>query len=157
MPKVQLLLLPMNQITLTNIFESLVEEPKSIGDRLSALGYTRTELEEKFSVNLLDTKVYASSFLKFLNENKSKFAWDEKIPAKDLPQNYQNSYGEGNISLAERLAGLNIDVAQAKDMFSEDLLNLSMNSDEFQDFIVSNKDKFVKKLEQLATGGAQNG
>lgn len=140
----------MNQLTLTNIFESLTEEPKTIGERLIVLGYTREELEEKFSNLLLDTKVYASSFLKFLNENKSKFAWDEKIPAKDLPENYQNSYGDGNVSLAERLAGLNIDAAQAKDMFGEDVLNLSMNGDEFQDFIIDNKDKFAKKLEQLA-------
>jgi len=146
----------MNQVTLTNIFESLTEEPKTIGERLIALGYTRDELEQKFSNGLRDAKVYASSFLKFLNENKSKFAWDETIPAKDLPQNYQNSYGEGNVSLAERLAGLNIDAAQANDMFSEDVLNLSMNGDEFQDFIVDNKDKFTKKLEQLATE-AQNG
>ncbi len=146
----------MNQITLTNIFESLAEEPKTIGDRLAVLGYSREELEQKFPSDLLDAKVYASSFLKFLNENKSKFAWDETIPAKDLPQNYQNSYGDGNVSLAERLAGLNIDAAQAKDMFSEDVLNLSMNGDEFQDFIVDNKDKFAKKLEQLATG-AQGG
>lgn len=148
--------LPMNQLTLTNIFESLAEEPKTIGERLAVLGYTREELEQKFSNLLLDTKVYASSFLKFLNENKSKFAWDEEIPAKDLPANYQNSYGDGNVSLAERLAGLNIDAAQAKDMFSEDVLNLSMNGDEFQDFIIDNKDKFTKKLEQLALG-AQDG
>lgn len=145
----------MNQVTLTNIFESLTEEPKTIGDRLVSLGYTKDEIATKFPADLLASSVYASSFLKFLNENRAKFAWDEEIPTTELPANYKNILSDDAITIAERLKTLNVDEGKARKWFSNEALNLSLNADEFQDFLANNKDKFMELVTEI--GGEDNG
>src|SRR3989344_8486149 len=85
--------LPMNQITLDKVLGALKDEPVSIGDRLLLLGLSKDEIKEKFSPDVLNTAVYGSSFLKFLQDNKGILAEvDRGIPAKELPKDYKNPF-----------------------------------------------------------------
>lgn len=145
----------MNQITLTNIFESLKEEPITIEDRLVSLGYKKEQIAKKFSQDLLATTVYASSFIKFLNENRAKFAWDEEIPATEVPKNFRNILSPDSATIAERLKAINVSEEKASDWFNSEVLNLSLTGDEFQDFLSKNEDKFLDIMQKI--GEEENG
>lgn len=148
----------MKQITLDQVLDALKDEPASIGDRLLSLGLTKEEIEGKFSPDVLNTAVYGSSFLKFLQDNKGILAEvDRGIPAKELPKDYKNPFSNESDSVAEKLEQLGIDKKEVRRMFGDDVLNLSVNGEEFQNFIVQNQDKFLGELERLATKGGKHG
>lgn len=148
----------MNQIAIDQVLEALKDEPMPIGDRLLALGLSKDEIKEKFSPDVLNTAVYGSSFLKFLQDNANILAGlDRGIPAKELPKDYKNPFGNEAFTVAEKLDQLGIDKKEVTKMFGDDVLNLSVNGEEFQNFIVQNQDKFLGELERLATKGAKHG
>lgn len=148
----------MNQITLDKVLDALKDEPVSIGDRLLALGLSKDEIKGKFSPDVLNTAVYGSSFLKFLQDNAKILAGlDRGIPAKELPKDYKNPFDNQAGTVAEKLDQLGIDKKEVTEMFGDDVLNLSVNGEEFQNFIVQNQDKFLGELERLATKGAKHG
>lgn len=147
----------MNQITLDKVLDALKDEPVSIGDRLLTLGLSKDEIKEKFSSDVLNTAVYGSSFLKFLQDNKGILAEvDRGIPAKELPKDYKNPFDNQAGTVAEKLDQLGIDKKEIHKLFGDEILNLSVNGEEFQNFIVQNQDKFLGELERLATKGAKN-
>ena len=148
----------MNQITLDKVLDALKDEPVSIGDRLLLLGLSKDEIKKKFSSDILNTAVYGSSFLKFLQDNKNLLAdLDRGIPAKELPKDYKNPFDNQAGTVAQKLDQLGIDKKEVKEMFGDDVLNLSVNGEEFQNFIVQNQDKFLGELGRLATKGAKHG
>ena len=148
----------MNQITLDKVLDALKDEPVSIGDRLLLLGLSKDEIKEKFSSDILNTAVYGSSFLKFLQDNAKILAdLDRGIPAKELPKNYKNPFDNEAGTVSEKLDQLGIDKKEVHKMFGDDVLNLSVNGEEFQNFIAQNQNKFLGELEKLATGGAKHG
>lgn len=147
----------MNQITLDKVLDALKDEPVSIGDRLLLLGLSKDEIKEKFSPDVLNTAVYGSSFLKFLQDNAKILAdLDRGIPAKELPKDYKNPFADESGTVAEKLDQLGIDKKEIHKMFGDDVLNLSVNGEEFQNFIVQNQDKFLGELDRLATKGAKH-
>ncbi|KKR49378.1 MAG: hypothetical protein UX79_C0031G0007 [candidate division WWE3 bacterium GW2011_GWB1_47_11] len=148
----------MNQITLDKVLDALKDEPVSIGDRLLLLGLSKDEIKEKFSSDILNTAVYGSSFLKFLQDNAKILAdLDRGIPAKELPKDYKNPFDNEAGTVAEKLYQLGINKKEVEKMFGGDILNLSVNGEEFQNFIAQNQNKFLGELEKLATGGAKHG
>ena len=148
----------MNQIALDKFLDALKDEPVSIGDRLLLLGLSKDEIKKKFSSDILNTAVYGSSFLKFLQDNKNLLAdLDRGIPAKELPKDYKNPFDNQAGTVAQKLDQLGIDKKEVKEMFGDDVLNLSVNGEEFQNFIVQNQDKFLGELGRLATKGAKHG
>ena len=148
----------MNQITLDKVLDALKDEPVSIGDRLLLLGLSKDEIKEKFPSEILNTAVYGSSFLKFLQDNKGILAEvDRGIPAKELPKDYKNPFDDTAGTVAQKLDQLGIDKKEIHKMFGDDVLSLSVNGEEFQNFIVQNQGKFLGELEKLATKGAKHG
>lgn len=147
----------MKQLTITEVLEALKDEPISIGDRLTSLGFSKEEVK-KFPPEVLNTTVYGSSFLKFLQDNaKTLDDIDRGIPAKELPKDYKNPFSDEAGTVAEKLDQLGIDKKELHKMFGNEVLNLSVNGEEFQNFIVQNQDKFLGELEKLATKGAKHG
>ena len=148
----------MNQITLDKVLDALKDEPVSIGDRLLLIGLSKDEIKGKFSPDVLNTAVYGSSFLKFLQDNKGILAeFDRGIPAKELPKDYKNPFADESSTVAEKLAQLGIGKKEVNKMFGDEILNLSVNGEEFQNFIVQNQDKFLDELGKLATKGEIHG
>src|SRR3989344_4908331 len=148
----------MNQITLDKVLDALKDEPVSIGDRLLLIGLSKDEIKGKFSPDVLNTAVYGSSFLKFLQDNAKILAdLDRGIPAKELPKDYKNPFDNEEGTVAEKLDQLGIDKKEIHKMFGDDALNLSVNGEEFQNFIVQNQDKFLGELERLATKRTKHG
>src|SRR3990167_6458038 len=148
----------MNQITLDKVLDALKDEPVSIGDRLLLLGLSKDEIKKKFSSDILNTTVYGSSFLKFLQDNKNLLAdFDRGIPPKELPKDYKNPFENETGTVADKLDQLGIDKKEVHKMFGDDVLNLSVNGEEFHNFIVQNQDKFLGELGRLATKGAKHG
>lgn len=143
--------LPMKQITLADVVAGFSDEPTSIGDRLETLGLSRGEAAEKFSEEILKTEVYASSFAKFLQDNAKVFTGT--IPAKELPDDYVNPFDAESNTIGDRLSALGVSEKEIEGMFDKNTLGLSLNGDEFQDFIVKNQDKFLGKLKSLAAQG----
>lgn len=141
----------MKQLTIADVVSAFSDKPTSIGDRLATLGLTPNDAKKKFSADILKTEVYASSFAKFLQDNAALLS--DVIPAKELPADYKNPFDADSHSVGDRLSALGINDKDVSDMFSESILNLELNGNEFQDFIVKNQDKFLGKLEQLATQG----
>src|SRR3990167_3354645 len=89
----------MNQITLDKVLDALKDEPISIGDRLLLLGLSKDEIKGKFSPDVLNTAVYGSSFLKFLQDNAKILAdLDRGIPAQELPE---KGHGKGKTRRAQ--------------------------------------------------------
>src|SRR3972149_11766351 len=122
----------MNQITLDKVLDALKDEPVSIGDRLLLIGLSKDEIKGKFSPDVLNTAVYGSSFLKFLQDNKNLLAeFDRGIPAKELPKDYKNPFDDKPDTVAQKLNQLGIDKKEVKKMFGDDVLNLSVNGEEF--------------------------
>src|SRR3990167_7363541 len=148
----------MNQITLDKVLDALKDEPVSIGDRLLLIGLSKDEIKGKFSPDVLNTAAYGSSFLKFLQDNKGILAdLDRGIPAKELPKDYKNPFDDSAGTLADKLDQLGLDKKEVHKMFDGDVLNLSVNGEEFQNFIVQNQDKFLGELGRLATKGVKHG
>ena len=148
----------MKQITLDKVLDALKDEPVSIGDRLLLLGLSKDEIKEKFSSDILNTAVYGSSFLKFLQDNAKILAdLDRGIPAKELPEDYKNPFADEPDTVGDKLTQLGIDKKEVHKMFGDEILNLSVNGEEFQNFIAQNQDKFLGELEKLATKGTKNG
>ena len=141
----------MKQLVLSDVVAALTDKPTSIGDRLATLGLTKEEAGKKFSAEILKTEVYASSFAKFLQDNAVILS--DPIPAKELPEYYKNPFEAEDSTVGDRLTALGVEDKDIKDMFDKKTLDLSLNGDEFQDFIVKNQAKFLGKLESLATQG----
>lgn len=147
----------MKQKTFGNLIEALSDEPKPIGERLEALGLEREAFEKLFSKELLLTPVYGSSFLKFLQDNKDSLSMDDEIPAQPLPQDYKNPFEEESSTIRTRLSELGLSEKDVDSLFDKDVLGLNLTGGEFQDFIINNQDKFLGKLQELATKGGKNG
>ena len=141
----------MKQLVLSDVVAALTDKPTSIGDRLATLGLTKEEAGKKLSAEILKTEVYASSFAKFLQDNAVILS--DTIPAKELPEDYVNPFDSQSNTVGDRLTALGVEDKDIKDMFDKKTLDLSLNGDEFQDFIVKNQAKFLGKLESLATQG----
>ena len=147
----------MKQLTLSNVIEALKDEPASIGERLEALGLSKDDLGKNFSADVLNTAVYGSSFLKFLQDNTDKLAgFDRGIPAKELPPDFKNPFDDENRSVGQRLDELGIKKKDVEAMFGDDVLNLNLTGEEFQDFIAKHQNKFLGQLEKLASKGAKH-
>ena len=147
----------MKQVTLSDVIEALKDQPITIGERLEALGLSREELKGKFSKEILETAVYGSSFAKFLQDNADKLAgFDRGIPAKELPPDFKNPFDDENRSVGQRLDELGIKKKDVEAMFGDDVLNLNLTGEEFQDFIAKHQNKFLGQLEKLASKGAKH-
>ena len=147
----------MKQLTLSNVISALKDEPITIGERLEALGLSREELKGKVSKEILETAVYGSSFAKFLEDNADKLTEvDRGIPALELPSDFKNPFDKEPKTVGMRLSELGIKKQDVGEMFGDDVLNLNLTGNEFQDFIVKHQNKFLGQLEKLATKGAAN-
>lgn len=147
----------MKQLSLNELTQALSDEPKTIGERLATLGFRGEELAGKIPQDVLALAVYGSSFLKFLQDNAGKLEVDEAaIAPEKLPPNFVNAFDDNGMTVGERLKALDIADADASEMFSPEMLSTMVSGDEFQDFISKNQDKFLDKLEKLATLGGEN-
>lgn len=146
----------MKQLTLNKIISALADDPKTIGERLEVLGVGSDEAKGNFSADTLNMRVYGSSFLKFLQDNAKTFSADEPIEAEALPADFKNPFEGDQATISERLDELGLKKDELEGLFADDMLNLSVNGEEFQDFIVGNGDKFLGKLEQISQKGAVN-
>ncbi len=144
----------MKQLSLNNILDSLRDEPATIGDRLSELGIDRAA-KKKFSAEVLAAKVYGTSFLKFLQDNRNKLGIVDEIPAKKLPEDFVNAFDDGEETLERRLVAAGFSRQDAQEMFNDDALGLYLTGDEFQDFLEKNRNTFIGGIKKLAgVGGA---
>lgn len=139
----------MKQISISQVVEAFGDEPTAIGDRLKALGVD-DEVLEQFSTELLSAKVYASSFVKFLHDNKQKLG-QESIPSADLPDSFKSVFDAGPISIKERLMATGLSHEQINGLFNPDLLNLLVESDEFIQIMKINQKQFLTKLGEVAS------
>lgn len=144
-------ILLMKRITISDVVAGFSDKPISIGDRLATLGIPPSEAKKNFTDQILNTEVYASSFAKFLQDNADKL--DDKIPGKELPEDYLNPFDANKYSIGERLLALGIAEKDINDLFDKTTLNLELSGDEFQAFIVKNKTKFLDKIQKLSTKG----
>ena len=143
----------MKQLTLDSIIEGLPDEPISIGDRLTTLGVEEDTLST-FSKELLETVVYGSSFLKFLQENKHKLGINEEIPAEALPEDFKDAFEDKEETLENRLVAAGFPKEDLGSIFGQDTLKLSLTGQEFTAFIEKNPDKFLAGIKNLAGVGA---
>lgn len=141
----------MKQLSLSELTNALSDTPKTIGERLNILGFSDDDLRGKIPTDVLALSVYGSSFLKFLHDNAGKLEVDSAAIAAELPPNFVNAFDDATMTVGERLKALDIAEADAADMFSAEMLATTVSGDEFQDFIDSNQERFLNKLEQLAT------
>ncbi|KKR78209.1 MAG: hypothetical protein UU23_C0002G0036 [Candidatus Curtissbacteria bacterium GW2011_GWA1_40_9] len=145
----------MKQISINEVIDAFGEEPVSIGDRLKALGFD-DEDTAGFSEELLGTQVYASSFVKFLQDNREKLSVSFKIPAKQVPHDFINPFGEGEETLERRLIAIGFSVDDFGGVFERDVLDLEVTGDEFQQFLEANKEKILGKIDHMASMGGAN-
>ncbi|MEK7581453.1 MAG: hypothetical protein AAB512_04160 [Patescibacteria group bacterium] len=143
----------MKQLTLDTIIDGLSDAPISIGDRLTTLGVEENTLST-FSKELLETVVYGSSFLKFLQENRDKLGINGEIPAEALPEDFKDAFEEGEATLENRLVAAGFPKEDLSAIFGEDTLQLSLSAQEFTAFIEKNPDKFLAGIKNLAGVGA---
>lgn len=144
----------MKQLSLNELTQALSDEPKTIGERLAILGFRGEDLAGKIPQDVLALAVYGSSFLKFLQDNAGKLEVGEAaIAPEKLPPHFVNAFDENEITVGERLKALDIADADSSEMFSPEMLATMVSGDEFQDFISKNQDKFLDKLEKLASAG----
>ncbi|OGD87517.1 hypothetical protein A2870_04170 [Candidatus Curtissbacteria bacterium RIFCSPHIGHO2_01_FULL_41_11] len=145
----------MKQKSVNNLIGALSDEPKAIGVRLEELGFDPQEVSKKFSEDLLAMPVYGSSFIKFLQDNRSAFENDPFIPADPLPADFKNPFDDKSMSIGDRLAELGLEKRDT--LFSKDILNLEVTGDEFQGFITKNQAKFIGEIGRLAELGGTDG
>ncbi len=144
----------MKQLSLNNILDSLRDEPATIGDRLNQLGVD-AKVKKNFSSEVLAANVYGTSFLKFLQENRSKLGIVDEIPAEKLPDNFVDAFDSGEETLERRLVASGFSKQDAQEMFNDDALGLYLSGDEFQDFLEKNRNTFIGGIKKLAgVGGA---
>lgn len=146
----------MKQLTISNIIAALGDEPKTIGERLEILGISRDDVRDNFSQETLDMRVYGSSFLKFLQDNAQIFSVGEPVEAEALPADFKNPFEGDQKTIGARLDEMGLARGDINGLFTDDTLNLSVNAEEFQDFIASNGKKFLGKLEQISAQGGSN-
>lgn len=146
----------MKQLSLSDLNRALVDQPKTIAERLAILGFSAEDLAGKFPHDVLSLQVYGSSFLKFLQENAEKLEVDASSAASTLPENFGDAFGDKVMTVGERLKALDINDADVAEMFSPDMLAVAVNGDEFQDFIVKNQEKFLEKFEKLSQAGGDS-
>lgn len=139
----------MKQITISDILNAFDEEPISIGDRLKALGISDKELSF-FSKELLETKVYASSFVKFIHDNKNKFANEILIPPGELPENWKDPYEPGEVSVLDRLNAIGFAKEEVQSIFDDDVLRLKVNPGEFENLLKAYEKKLFDHMNLLA-------
>lgn len=145
----------MKQILINDVIEAFGDEPLTIRARLESLGVDDESIG-KFSDSLLDVKIYASSFAKFLNENKSKFNVPAMIPAKELPQDFKDPFDEGPTKVSARLKSIGVNDEDAGKLFDQEILNLEVNSKEFEELISQNGDSLFAKINEIAGIGVQD-
>lgn len=138
----------MKQLTLDELIDALGDKPASIGDRLGMLG-VEEDVIDKFPEELLGTKVYGTSFLKFLADNKNKLKESAKIPANPLPADFVNAFDDGEMTLEKRLEASGLPRKTIEEMFLKETLNLELNGDEFQQFINDHRDRFIGGLQKM--------
>ena len=141
----------MKQTKLSNILSAFEDKPKTIGERLTILGFDQAELDGKFSKELLATSVYGSSFLKFFEDH------GQTLLADDEPQESLTETNEETKTVVEFLLGLGIGAEDAAGIFSTDILSLVVTSDEFQKILLQNQDQVLKYVEEEATKGVLSG
>lgn len=121
-----------------------------------ALGIDREEVEKLFSKDLLNTSVYASSFLKFFQENLGRLKLDGQIPAEDLPSDFVNPYEDSPKPIGQRLSEIGVSGEDKTGLFDEETLKLNVNGEEFSAFLANSKTKLLGSLEKTAIRGDQN-
>lgn len=144
----------MKQLNLNELVEAFSDQPKTIGERLAILGYSEQDLAGKIAPDALALSVYGSSFLKFLHDNVDKLEPAQTVAGQ---ADNINPFDETAITIGSRLEALELDPKVISGMFSKDVLGLEMNGEQFQDFILQNKEKFLSYVDSLpaAQGGAQ--
>ena len=140
----------MKQISITEVLEAFGDKPASIADRLGVLGADEKEISV-FSKELLETQIYASSFIKFLQDNKARFATEILIPAKEIPSDWKDPFEEGEISVLARFVAIGFAKEELLPMFSEDVLSLRVGADEFQGLLRDNEKKLFERMNFLAS------
>lgn len=139
----------MKQVSINEVIEAFGDEPVAIEERLKTLGAGEEDIS-KFSQDLLSTKIYASSFVKFLSDNREKLQQEVLVPAKDLPEGWIDPFAEGGMTVLDRFVAMGFAPDEMTPMFSEDTLKLYLTSDEFQDLIQTSQDKIFGRAGELA-------
>lgn len=144
----------MKQLNLNELVQAFSDEPKTIADRLGILGFDKTDLEGRIPEDALSLSVYGSSFLKFLHENATKIETDQKaLPTENSPANLVNPFESDDLTLEQRFKALDISKNNLAEMFSPEALTTVVSVQEFQDFILQNKEKFLHNFDKLASAG----
>lgn len=145
----------MKQLNLSEIVQAFCDEPKTIAERLAILGYSRGDLAGKIPEDALSLSVYGTSFLKFLHENAAKIETGQQgTLGKNLSADLVNPFEDENLTLEQRFEALDISKNNLLEMFSKEVLTTVVSADQFQDFIIQNKEKFLNNFDKLvATGG----
>ncbi len=140
----------MKSISINEVIDAFGDQPASVGDRLKALGAGEEEMS-KFSPDLLSAKVYASSFVKFLQDNKDRFEQEVLIPAKELPEGWKDPFEEGEKTVFERFVAVGFSPEEVQAIFNQDVLNLQVTPDEFQSLLQNNQDRLFVYMDKLAS------
>lgn len=146
-------ILPMKQLILNELIQAFSDQPKTIAERLEILGFSKADLEGKISDDALALSVYGSSFLKFLHDNASKLESEQKGEDSQKAQNDVNPFDGDQMSIAQRLKALDVSEKNLHEMFSPEALNVVVNGEQFQAFILQNRDKFLNNLDKLLAAG----
>ncbi|HSW70932.1 MAG TPA: hypothetical protein VLH77_03010 [Gammaproteobacteria bacterium] len=136
----------MKQLSLNELVQAFSDEPKTIADRLAILGYSKTDLEGKIPEDALMLSVYGSSFLKFLHENAGKL---EPTRSAEGQTADINPFEDTAQTIGARLKSLELDSKVISGMFSDDVLKVEVDGEQFQEFILQNKDKFLSYVDSL--------
>ena len=139
----------MKQILINDVIEAFGDEPLTIRARLKSLGADEESIG-KFSDSLLDVKIYASSFAKFLNENRDKFNAPAVLPAKELPQDFKDPFDESPTKVSARLKSIGVSEQDAGKLFDQEVLNLEVSAKEFEGLISQNGDSIFAKMNEIA-------
>jgi hypothetical protein len=136
----------MKQLNLNELVEAFSDQPKTIADRLAILGYSKDDLNGKISEETLTLSVYGSSFLKFLHDNANKLEPAQLAQSQitDL-----NPFEDTEQTIGARLKALELEPEVISGMFSEDSLKVAVNGEQFQEFILQNRDKFLNYVDSL--------
>lgn len=141
----------MKQLTLNDLINAFGDKAKAIGERLKVLGFEDSDIEGKFSRDLLGTSVYGSSFLKFFQDNIGV------LSPKGSGLGFSGGFGEDQQAVTARLKELGIKEEDAKKVFGDDVLSLTLSGDEFQNLILANQDKVLQYIENEGQKAGANG
>ena len=143
----------MKRLTIANILRAFDERPMQIVRRLEDLGISSDEAKKYFSKDLLSTNVYASSFLKFFQENKNLFEDADKLEGEELASSYVNPFDDNPKTIGQRLSEIGMADKDQGEIFSNEVLKLNLTGDEFSVFLDDSKAKLAGKLEEIALKG----